>query len=192
MAEWINNIIENNNKSEKNINTLIKQLEKDINESFVKWKEQIESLIQFASISNRNELKSKIQESSIVLKEWTDIDTLSNYMIELRNLREQTISLTNFLKEELNLEKITEFITEIKSEDISTISKKLFPNLDYKSLSNPASLKEWLIAFAVRGIENIYSILKITFDVWKWILTSPYNLYQIASWKGEYQEIHNV
>lgn len=192
MAEWINNIIENNNKSEKNINTLIKQLEKDINESFVKWKEQIESLIQFASISNRNELKSKIQESSIVLKEWTDIDTLSNYMIELRNLREQTISLTNFLKEELNLEKIIEFITEIKSEDISTISKKLFPNLDYKSLSNPASLKEWLIAFAVRGIENIYSILKITFDVWKWILTSPYNLYQIASWKGEYQEIHNV
>jgi len=192
MAEWINNIIENNNKSEKNINTLIKQLEKDINESFVKWKEQIESLIQFASISNRNELKSKIQESSIVLKEWTDIDTLSNYMIELRNLREQTISLTNFLKEELNLEKIIEFITEIKSEDISTISKKLFPNLDYKSLSNPASLKEWLIAFAVRGIENIYSILKITFDVWKWILTSPYNLHQIASWKGEYQEIHNV
>lgn len=192
MAEWINNIIEKNNESEKNINTLIKQLEKNINESFVKWKEQIESLIQFASISNRNELKSKIQESSIVLKEWTDIDTLSNYMIELRNLREQTISLTNFLKEELNLEKIIEFITEIKSEDISTISKKLFPNLDYKSLSNPASLKEWLIAFAVRGIENIYSILKITFDVWKWILTSPYNLYQIASWKGEYQEIHNV
>lgn len=192
MAEWINNIIENNNKSEKNINTLIKQLEKNINESFVKWKEQIESLIQFASISNRNELKSKIQESSIVLKEWTDIDTLSNYMIELRNLREQTISLTNFLKEELNLEKITEFITEIKSEDISTISKKLFPNLDYKSLSNPASLKEWLIAFAVWGIENIYSILKITFDVWKWILLSPYDIYKLLTWKAEYKEIFNI
>lgn len=191
MAEEIKNF-ENNEKSQFKTKDKILSLENKIKNSITNWYEKIDNLIKYASISSRNELLNSLKKSEIELTNWETYENLSSYMIELRNLRESTIWTITSLKEELNIEKIKDFIKEIKQEDLSPISKRLFPNINEKILSNPEWLKENLIALSIWWIENIYSIVKITFEIWYWIILSPYHIYQIISWKRTYDKIKEI
>ncbi len=184
--------IENNEKSQFETKDKILSLENKIKNSIINWYEKIDNLIKYASTSSRNELLNSLKKSEIKLTNWETYENLSSYMIELRNLRESTMWTITSLKEELNIEKIKDFIKEIKQEDLSPISKRLFPNVNEKILSNPNWLKENLIAFSIWWIENIYSIVKITFEIWYWIILSPYHIYQIISWKRTYDKIKEI
>lgn len=71
-------------------------------------------------------------------------------------------------------------------------SKKILSENIIIRARNPKSISDQIIWIGVGSIDSVESVIVYSYQLWKWILLSPYHLYLLLTWKAKYTWFKNV
>ena len=71
------------------------------------------------------------------------------------------------------------------------IEDYLPPKLLIKA-KNPNAIHEHILGFALWTTNSIIKTVEILYKIWKWILTTPIDLYMIITWKAKTDSFKNI
>jgi len=184
--------IEQNNSNfettKNNKDILLEELSNEISKSYWIEKSKTQELIKFDTSKWLEQLKLELAES------WSDFfDKLKNQEQEklfliLKWAQESIESQVHFeimtLKDDIekNLD-----INEIKNEIESFLPEKLI-----NTAKNPKLIHEHILWFALWSANSIYAWLDGLYNIWKWIIQSPYHIYLIVKWEAKIDSFKNI
>ena len=180
-------------KNQTNINAWVLKEKENIEnklatEISIKYKiEKKEALrlIRWRTLESLDSLRDQIE-----LWENRNLDKLSKKEIEnlFLTLRWAQEVIENFSKFELII---------LKEEVENSISPKniletYLPNELVQKAKNPTQLHEHILWFSLWTANSIIAIVDALYQIWAWIIKTPYHLYLVVSWKAEIDWIDKI
>jgi len=165
---------------------LLDELLDDISREYWIDKSSAEKLIQSKSINNLNSLRQELEST-------LENNKLSNSKLEKlfftiawakEVIEKASRNELNIIKEEI------ENLTNI--EDFKNSLEDYLPANIIKAAKNPQSLHHHILWASLWISNSLIKTADILYSIWKWILKTPYDLYLIISWKGEYNWFKNI
>lgn len=172
--------VEKNNKNPWTFDkkVFLEELSVDIANKFWIKKEQTKELIKKETLMWIDSLKTELGKEKNDTKKLNEKD-IEDLFFTLKWALEVT---ENSSKIEIKILKDS-LETNINIEDFkNNIEKYLPPKLVYKA-KNPKLLHEHILGFALGTTNSIFATVEILYQIWKWILQTPYHLYMIITWK---------
>lgn len=186
---------------EKRIDKLISEIE---NEFKFKWN-TLETLLSFKldiekkeTIQNSSEYRNAlIAEIEKKANSWDIVwnnedkltqgkyEALANKIIEISKLTDEIQAWIQKLRAEL----LNDSFREISLTSNSLLTKWIYSKKTLKRIDDPKNFIDQLLWLWVWTIETIAVIWKFGYDLWKWIVMSPYHFVQIIRWKAKYDWI---
>lgn len=186
---------------EKRINKVMSEIE---NEFKFKWN-TLEKLFSFKldiekkettqnSSEYRNALIAEIEKKA---NSWDIIsnneeklnqakyEALANKIIEISKLTDEIQAWIQELRAEL----LNDSFKEISLTSNSLLTKWLYSKWVLKRIDDPKKFTDQLLWLWVWTVESLAIMWKFGYDLWKWIVMSPYHLVQIIRWKAKYDWI---
>lgn len=186
-----NNNFEKNNESinestsiEKKLNTKENDILKNISNEYKIHQNNLEKLTNFNTSKWIEWLKSEIESKNIESLKTANDKTLENIIDAINKYQEK---ITNESKDKLAELKKETSVDEIINEE-SFIESKLSSELKNKFLENPETTIDHIAWWAIGILSSTEKVLKLTYDLWKWIITMPIDLYNIATKKAKYDK----
>ena len=177
-------------KEKENIDKkiLLDELANDISRKFWIEKDQAKLLIKSNTLESVENLKDEIKDSNnsnLSKLDKKDIEKLfltikwANEVIENSSKIEIKI-----LKEDVEK---TINIDEFKNQIEDYLPSKLL-----EKAKNPKKLHHHILWFALWSANTLISTADILYQIWAWIIKTPYHLYMIISWKWEIKSFKNI
>lgn len=144
---------------------------------------QLESLLEFKKGKSIDEfqawLKAELHNLNISFQErWDEYATLSNKLLEISKLKEQTLTSIEQLK------------WQLLEMDFSTLSSPdYYGNYSQKTLQkiqSPQNIQDQMYILWVGIMESSFALYHVSKDLTKGIFSAPIDLYRIASGKATY------
>ena len=175
--------IEKNNENLWNIDKkkLLEELAIDIANKFWIEKEKAQELIKKDTLAwieslkkelnkegneNNNKLNDKEVEKLFFTLKWA-LDVIENSSkLEIKTLKESVEKTVN----------IWDFSSKVNS---------YLPSKLVSKAQNPEKPHEHILGFALWTVNSIYMTVDILYQIWKWVLQTPYHLYMILTWKSK-------
>jgi hypothetical protein len=183
---WIE---KNNNPWNFDTKRLLDELLSDISKVYWIDIKSAEKLVQSKSIHNLNSLKSELENIS----KWWNNEKLNSSKLEKlfftiawakEVIEKASRDELNIIKEELeNLANFEEFENSLED---------YLPADIIKNAKNPKSLHHHILWASLWVSNSIIKTADILYQIGKWILKTPYDLYLIISWKWEYNWLKNI
>jgi len=188
------------NKIDKN--KLESELKIDIAKDLNLDKEIITNLTALIDIKTKTGLDLLKFELSDFKKEIKLSNTLSNQEKETieKLTEEEKEKLFNVLKwykklvwndSKNNLESLKDSIQKEISINEWDFEKILPKNILTK-LENPKSVWDEILWIAFWTANSIYTTTKFLYELWTWLIKTPYHIYLIVSWKAKYKIPENI
>lgn len=183
--EWIE-------KSNIDTWTLLSELSEDISKSFWIKAETAEKLTRLKTESWLDGLKTEIESSDLSREEKDKLNNLWDKQLERLFF---TITWAKEIIKSASENKLDVLKKEIDNESFSPskswIQDRLPANI-VKRISEPKHIWDNLI-WALVWIWNIWESLVIaTFNLWKWIIQTPYHLYLLITRQAEIDSLKKV
>lgn len=80
----------------------------------------------------------------------------------------------------------------INIEDFKNHIEDYLPPKLISKAKNPQALHEHILGFALGTANSIFTTADILYQIWKWILQTPYHLYMIITWKWKTNSFKDV
>lgn len=163
---------------------LLKNLKNEISKNFWIKNDLLENLILNKSINSLEKLKLELQNKNNFLEK-EKIKELFLKINEAKILFEeisknQRENLKNEIEEEININ------------NFSNNLEKFLPRKLVKTAKNPEKPHEHLIWASLWIANSAIAIWEGILKVWIWIIKSPYDLYLLAFWKAEIENIKKI
>lgn len=169
-----------NDKIESWENTILNNIAKE----FWLHKSNLEKLTTFKTSNWIKWLREEISTNNIEnLKEVPDnkleelLDWIKNYQ---QRIKEESINKLSSLKKDTN--------QLYKREENTYIFSKLSKELKDKYINNPISLSDNIIWWTIWIASTSEKIIKTTYEIWKWIIMSPIDIYNLATKRAKYDK----
>jgi hypothetical protein len=163
---------------------LLEKLAYDISKKYWIEKQRAKELIERETIDSIESLKHELenQEKKLDKKELEELFFSIKQAIELI----KSIS-------KVNIEKLKKELESSKNiEDYKNVLEEYLPKkLVYKA-QNPQAIEEHILWFALWSANSIISSAEFLYNLWKWIVQTPYHLYLILSWKWEVKSFKDI
>ena len=182
-----NQSIENDNNI-NNQRELLNKLSEDISKNYwlekqsaeklikidtSKWIENLKKeLIESGNNSFEN-LKTKEQEKLFLILKWAQESIEQNAHFEIMTLKD-------------DIEK------NFKIEDIENNIESFLPDKLIRVAKNPNMPHEHILGFALWTSNSLVAWLEWLYNIWKWIIQTPYHIYLIVKWKWELKNLKNI
>lgn len=154
--------------------SLINKLAKEIAGEFGITISEAKNLISWEAWSSLDSLKQSIGKVPQTL----DIQWLSD---AIRKAKSSIETLSKKHRESLRHTLDEDALTPEKHE--YKLSKKILPSSFRNRAINPQSISDQLAWIWVWIIDSWEAIVIFSYELWKWIILSPYHLYLLLSWK---------
>lgn len=183
---WIE---QNNNSWKFDTKKLLDELLNDISKEYWIDKSSAEKLIKSKSINSLKTLKKELEESSLPDNEKKlDNSKLEKLFFTISWAKEviekASRNKLNIIKEEI--ENVTNF------EDFKNSLEDFLPADIIQLAKNPKNLHHQILWASLWVSNSLIKTVDILYQIWKWILKTPYDLYLIITWKGEYNWFKNI
>lgn len=173
-----------NEKELKNKKELLDKLAYNISIKYWIEKQRAIELIEKETINSIESLKHELenQEKKLDKKELEELFFSIKQAIEL---------IKNISK--VNIEKLKKDIESSNNiEDYKNVLEEYLPQkLVYKA-KNAQKLEEHILWFALWSANSIISTWEFIYNIWKWIIQTPYHLYLIVTWKWEVKSFKDI
>lgn len=181
MNEKINAwILNEKEKSEKRI--VLNNIAEEISKKFKIEKSKAIYLIKSETLEWIDSLKKELKIENLNNKQLEELFLILKWAKELvENLSKIEIKI---LKEDI--EKKLEIY-----EDKNILEKKLPKKLIEKA-KNPNHIHEHILWISLWTANSIISIIDALYQIWAWIIKTPYHLYLVISWKWEFKSWKNI
>lgn len=167
---------------------LLDELATDISRKFWIEKEKAKSLIKNETFKSVENLKEEINQSND-----NNLSKLDKKDVEKLFL---TIKWANEVIENLSKIEIKTLKEDVeKSINIDEFKNQIEDFLPSKLLErakDPKNLHEQILWFALWTANTLISTADILYQIWAWIIKTPYHLYMIISWKWEIKSFKNI
>lgn len=173
---------------------LLYELAQDIANKYGIEKKQAIQLIEQQTNISLDDLKKEIwenrshKESNKNHERYLDKKEIEDLFLTLNWAREV---IENISKIEIKVLKET-LEQNINIEDFSTHIDKYLPKKLLEKAKNPQLPHEHILWIALWSANSIYTTVDILYQIWKWILKAPYDIYIILSWKWETDSFKNI
>jgi hypothetical protein len=175
----------------KNLEGKISSLETQIISQFKISYSRLPELVRFSSEKWRDALKLELK-SELTKNTWEtlvdtpiDYDMLASKIEELWLLKDELKKQVRAWIEWLNAE-LAKLNWNNELTNPKLISKILPKNL-IKRAENPQNVWDQILWLWIWTVESVAITWKFVWETAIWILKSPYDLYQIATWKAKYE-----
>jgi hypothetical protein len=81
---------------------------------------------------------------------------------------------------------------EINIHEFTKEIEKYLPKELLKKAKDPQNIHEHILGFALWTANSIFATADILYQIWKWILQTPYHLYMIITGKWEVESFKNI
>lgn len=181
-----------------------------INSWILKEKEKLDKKAMLESLADEISKKFKIEKrNAISLIKNNTLEWLDNLKKELKenlnvnNINEKELEKLFFVlrwAQELieNLSKIEikllkeDIEKNIKIDDFVNIVEKYLPKNLIEKAKNPKYIHEHILWFSLWSANSIIAVIDLLYQIWAWIIKSPYHIYMIVSWKWEVKSMKNI
>lgn len=186
MSKDFENIKNNEINKEVDKKKLLEKLALDISNKFWIDKQKTESFIKKETLSSLDSFKLELSKE-------TNKETNQNI-----NIEELFFSLKWALETTENLSKLK---IEALKNDIENDNKNIESNSFVEKFANqkllervknPKNLWDNIIWAGLWTINSIHATADIMYQIWKWILLSPYHIYMILSSKAKTDSFKNI
>ncbi len=175
-------------KEEISQKIMLENLANEISRKFNIQKKEALSLIRNKTLEWISDLKDEIKEK------WSEtLNKLNNNELEklFLILKWAQEIIENASKIEIkilkdDIEKIVN-IDDIKNNLENYLPKKLIDRA-----KNPKYMHEHILWFSLWTANSIISIIDALYQIWAWIIKTPYHLYLVISWKWEFKSWKNI
>lgn len=185
---WWENPVEIYIQPKNDLDKRIRSLENQIATLYgLEWS-RLPQLIKFLSEKWREQLKEELKKE---LSRWeTLVNSTVNYDV-LADKFEELLTLKEELKKQTRawIDSLSNELAKLEWDEKLTNPKlvsKLLPQNLIERAENPQNFWDNVIWGLVWITETIAVTWKFVWETAFWILKSPYDLYQIATWKAEY------
>ena len=193
------NNVEKNNFSEKkeswyeiDTSKLLSELSEDISKDFGINEETAKQLTELKTENGLEWLKFEITKSNISEEQK---ELLNNFWDEKLEKLFFTIKWTIDNINKASQNKLDVLKSEIDSSSFkpntSWIKTKLSKNIISK-IENPKNIWDNIIWASVWAINSLQKTVETLYNIWKWIIQTPYDLYTIIKWDAEIKDIKKV
>lgn len=171
-----------NEKEKLDKKMMLDNLANEISRKFKIEKIKAISLIKNETLEDINNLKKELKVENLNNKQLEELFLILKWAQEIiENVSKLEIKI---LKE--NIEK------NVSIDDfVNIIEKKLPPKLLQKA-KNPKNIHEHILWFSLGTSNSIISIIDTLYQIWAWIIKTPYHLYLVISWKWELKSWKNI
>ena len=183
------NNIENNNINPWAFDKkkLLDELAIDIANKFWIAKEKAEKLIKSETLVSLDSLKNELNKD---INEEQEIDN-ENIEKLFFTLRWALEVIENSSKIEIKVLK-DDVEKTINIEEFKKHIEDYLPAKLINAAKNPKAPHEHILGLALWTTNSIIATADILYQIWKWILQSPYHLYMIITWKAETDSFKNI
>lgn len=138
-----------------------------------KWLSELKNELNKLNDKNLNNLSDKKLEKLFFTLKWAldVIEKTSKNEIEI---------LKRDIEESINIE-------EFKNNIEDYLPPKLIQKAKY-----PENIADHILWFALGTANSIFKTAEILYQIWKWLITTPYHLYMIITWKGETNSFREI
>ena len=170
---------------------LLNELANDIANKFWIDKEKAEKLIRSKTLVSLDSLKDELKNE--LDKEWLKEKKLSDKQVEdlFFTLRWALDIIENFSKVEIKTLK-EDVEKSINIEEFKNHIEDYLPPKLLEKAKNPKNINDNILWFALWTTNSIIATVDILYQIWKWILQSPYHLYMIITWKAKTDSFKNI
>ena len=166
---------------------LLNELANDIAKEFWVKKEKAKQLIKSETINwidwlkkqlNFNEnsetkLDNKELEKLFFTLKWANEVIEKSSKLEIRKLKSD-------IEKSINIEEFKNQIDEYLPSKLISAAK------------NPQKPHEQILGLALWSANSIYKTVDILYKIWKWVVSTPYHIYMIITWKWESNSFKNI
>ena len=183
--------IEKNDKINSKIDRqkLLKELAIDIANKFWIDKERTEKLIKSETLASLDSLKNELKQ------ETNNENKLNNKEIEklFFTLKWALELIENSAKLEIKaLKKDLDNIDKVQIENFENHIEKYLPKKLIQVAKNPEKPHEHILWLALGTANSIIATADALYQIWKWIIQTPYHIYLIISWKAKSDSFKNI
>lgn len=153
-------------------------LEKQNSEELVKldtsrWIENLKKELLESGKEYFDRLKTREQEKLFLILKWAQEVTEKNVQLEIMTLKSD-------IEQNINIE------------DIKNNIESYLPDRLISTAKNPKMLHEHILGFALWTSNSLIAWLEWLYNIWKWIIQTPYHIYLIVKWEWEIKNIKNI
>lgn len=165
---------------------LLDELANDIAREFWIDKSKAEQLIKGDTLKSLNSLKNELfKESNDIKNEDIDVEKLFFTLRWALDVVENSSKLDiKILKDDIE--------KSINIEDFKNHIEDYLPPKLLNKAKNPKYPHEHILWFALGTTNSIITTADILYQIWKWILQTPYHLYMIITGKGKSESFKDV
>ncbi len=166
---------------------LLDELLDDISREYGIDKSTAERLIQSKSINDLNSLKN-------------ELDNIDNTQKDIKKEKLEKLYFTiiwakevieKASKDKLDLIK-KELENQVEIEEFKNTLDDYLPKSIINAAKNPQNIHEHIIWASLWTANSIIKTVEILYQIWAWILKTPYHIYLILSWKWEYDGFKRI
>lgn len=166
---------------------LLDELANDISREFWIEKNKAQQLIKEDTLYSLDSLKSELN------KEIKENKKLNNKELEKLFFTLKWALDVIEKSSKLEIKTLKEDIeNNINIEDFKNHVDNFLPPKLILAAKNPQKVHEHILGFALGTANSIFTTVEILYQIWKWILQSPYHLYMIISGKGQTDSFKNI
>jgi len=171
-----------NQKEKIDKKMMLDNLANEISRKFKIEKTKAISLIKNETLEGLDNLKKELKVENLNNKQLEELFLILKWAQEIiENVSKLEIKI---LKE--NIEKNVDI-----DDFVNIIEKKLPPKLLQKA-KNPQYIHEHILWFSLGASNSIISIIDTLYQIWAWIIKTPYHLYLVISWKWEFKSWKDI
>lgn len=176
-------ILDENNKRRK----LLDSLALELWEKFSIDKKEALKLIKNNTFKSLDDLKQELEKNNSKIK--LSEKDIENLYISLKWAKELITNVSEIkiktLKETIENYQDNNLEEKINIEEFKNKLEKILPEKLINKAKNPQYIHEHILWFSLGTANSIIAIADLVFQIWAWIIKSPYHIYLIISWKWE-------
>lgn len=137
------------------------------------WLENLKKEIKETWSQSLNKLNNSDLERLFLILKWAQELIENSSKIEIKILKDEVEKTIN--------------IDEFKNHIEDYLPSKLI-----NKAKNPKLLHEHILWFALWSANSIIATIDLLYQIWAWIIKTPYHIYMIVSWKWEIKSMKNI
>lgn len=192
MPKEQNQIPENLENKKLDAKKLLTELSEDISKSFWIKVETAEKLTKLKTESWLDWLKSEIESSDLSRKEKEKINNLWNKELERLFF---TITWAKELIKSASENKLDVLKKEVDKKSYSPSKSWLetrLPSTILTRINNPKNIWDQLIWAFIWTLNSCLTTVEFLYNLWKWIIQSPYHIYLLVRSKAEIESLKKI
>ena len=143
----------------------------------LEWlKNNINSLENTAEKNNINSFKNEKLEKLFYTLDWAKKLLEKNSSLELKNLQKEIINISEIQNNNFDQSETTSYEKKLE--------QYLPSNLVLKA-KNPENIHHQILWLALWTSNSILTTVDALYQIWKWIIKTPFHIYLILKWKAK-------